>query len=135
MKRFAALASVMVLVAGMISFTPQAEARRGWGFGAGIVAAAVVGGAIAASAARHRAYAYYPRPYYYGPSYYYGASYYAGPRYYYGSPYGYAAPVYGYRAYTPAYYYSQPVYYRRPLVVYRAGFTRGWGGGWHRRRW
>jgi len=49
--RIAALALATLAVAGTIaSTTPQAEARgRGWGIGAGLLGAAVVGSAIAAS--------------------------------------------------------------------------------------
>ena len=88
---------------------------RGWGgVGFGFAAAAIIGGAIAAS-----------RPYYgYG---YYGYGY---PAYAYGYPaYGYAyAPSYSY-AYAPAYAYAYPrYYYGYPRVRYRSAFY-----GW--RRW
>ncbi len=66
----------------------------GWGFGAGLLGGAIVGGALAA-------------PYYYGGPYYYGAPYYYPPAY---EP-AYPAPGYGgdpascarrYRSYDPA---------------------------------
>lgn len=115
MKKLAMLAAATVFVFGAMANAPQAEARRGYGGGAGIVAALVIGGIVAASlASRRRSYAYYPRrTAYYGPSY------------------AYAAPTY-YRSYRRPVYYSRPVY-SRPVSVYRAGFTRGNRGGWGRR--
>ncbi len=48
--KIAALALATLAVAGTIASTTQAEARgRGWGIGAGLLGAAVVGSAIAAS--------------------------------------------------------------------------------------
>ena len=66
--------------------------RWGWGVGAGVVAGAIVGSAIARSS------------YYYGgyPSYGYGYGY---PAYSYGyAPYGYAPAYYGGYAYAPPVY-------------------------------
>jgi hypothetical protein len=123
MKPLAVILSVLTFAVGTISSSSEAEAhRRGFGIGAGIVAAAVIGGIIA-SAHRSRAYA---RPYY-GHSYYgYGPSYYR-------PSYAYAAPVY--RSYRPVYYAPRPVYYSRP--VYRVRYVnRGWGHrGWGHRGW
>jgi hypothetical protein len=67
---------------------------RGFGWGAGALAGAVIGGAIASSA-----YGYYGGPYYGygGPVYGYG-----GPAYGYGGPaYGGYYPAYGYPTYGP----------------------------------
>jgi hypothetical protein len=48
-SRIAALALATLAVAGSVASTTQAEARGlGWGIGAGLVGAAVVGSAIAA---------------------------------------------------------------------------------------
>lgn len=113
MRKWAVIAAAMVFGAGAVAYTPQAEARRGWGVGAGILAGALIGGALIASAHRHRAYAYYPRRAYYPrPVYYARPAYYSRPRYY--------APVYRYR---PVYYRAAPVYrYRyRPVRFYGAG--------------
>ncbi len=77
----------------------------GWGIGAGLLAGALIGGAIASST-----YGYYGAPYYYGSPYpYYGYGYYPprvvyyGGPYYGGSYYGYYRPyrVYRYRYYRP----------------------------------
>jgi hypothetical protein len=67
----------------------------GWGLGAGALAGAVVGGAIASSA-----YGYYGGPYYGYGGPYYGGGYYPA--------YGYGGPYYG-SGYSPAYGYG---YYR-----------------------
>lgn len=125
MRRLAVLASVMVFAAGAVAYSPSAEAhRRGYGgIGAGIVAAAVIGGILAASySSRRRHYAYYPqyRSHYYGPSY------------------AYAAPTYVYR--RPVYAY-RPVYVHRPARVYRhvrhvrAGFHSPRRVAYRVRRW
>ncbi len=118
MKRLAIVISVLAFAVGAVAYSPEAEARRrGFGIGAGIVAAAVIGGIIAASAHRHRAYA---RPYY-GYTPYYAP--------YYTRSYAYAAPVYRY--YRPV-YYSRPIYYSRPVYRVRPVFVvRSFGG----RRW
>lgn len=127
MRRLAVWASVLVFAASAVALSPEAEAsRRGGGIGAGIVAAAVIGGIVAASvASQRRHYAYYPRSYgYYGPSYAYAAPYYRS----------YYAPVYTYRrSYVPVYTYRSYRPYR-PIRYSRAGFvgSRHWHGG---RRW
>jgi hypothetical protein len=68
----------------------------GWGFGAGLLGGAIIGGALAAPY-------YYGRPYYYGAPYYppaaYGPGYYPGPAYG-GDGAGYCAQRY--RSYDPA---------------------------------
>ena len=106
--------------------TPVYWRGRGWGWGAGgLLAGAIIGGAIASSAP----YGYYGGgPYYggygYGPGYGYGyaPAYYGG----YGPSYGYggyyAGPrYYGYRAYRP--YYGPRYGYYRP---YRASDRGYW---------
>ncbi len=132
MRKLGVLASVMVFAAGAVVASPQAEARRG-GWGAGILAGALIGGVIAASIASHRRhYTYYPRSYgyYYRPSYAYAAPFFF-PTYSY-------RPVYRYRTYyAPVYRYRRvytPVYRYRPVRFYRAGIYGGryWRGG---RRW
>jgi hypothetical protein len=102
--------------------TPLAQTvqwrRRGWGVGAGIVAGAIVGGAIARSS------------YYYGgyPAYSYGYGGYSG--YSYGYPaysYDYASPAYSYGGYPGySYGYASPAYsgYAYAPRVYRR--WRGW---------
>ncbi len=80
----------------------------GWGIGAGFLAGALIGGAIASST-----YGYYGAPYYYGYGYPYPY-----PYPYYG---GYAPGVVYYGGYAP--YYGAYGYYR-PHRVYR-----------HYRRW
>jgi hypothetical protein len=101
---------------------------RGWGIGAGLLAGAVIGGAIANSN-----YGYYGSPYYGG----YGYSY---PSYGYAYPsYGYASPSYGYPSYGYAYphvahYYGHRHYYGgynaygyyRPHHVYYRHHYRHW---------
>jgi hypothetical protein len=109
MKRWAVVGSALVFAASAVAYSPEAEARRwgrgwGWGVGGGIVAAALIGGAIAASAGPGY-YSYYPRRAYYAPSYsYYSSPYYSS----YYSPYVYR-PV---RYYRPARYYRAARYYR-----------------------
>jgi hypothetical protein len=72
----------------------------GWGVGAGFLAGALIGGAIAA-------------PYAYGGPYVYGS--YAYPR----PAYDYAYPAYGY---SSAYYgYARPYYYGAPYYYYGYG--------------
>ena len=126
MRKMAVAAAALVFAAGAIFSAPQAEARRGWGgVGAGIVAAAVVGGIIAANSGYR-----YRTPYYgygYGSGYGYGYPSYYGPSYY-----SYGAPYYGY---SRSYY--RPVYAYRPIRVYRSGFVghrSHFRGGHHRRR-
>lgn len=92
----------------------------GWG-GGGLLAGAIIGGAIASSAP----YGYYGGgPYYggygYGPGYGYAPAYYGyGPSYGYGGYY--ARPrYYGYRAYRP--YYGPRYGYYRPYRVYHRGY-------------
>lgn len=131
MRRLAVVAAALVFAAGAIANSPEAEARRGWGgVGAGIVAAAVIGGIIAASASRRSygygyGYGYAPRSYY-GPSYYsYGTPYYGYSRSYY-------RPVYAYRPVRV----HRVVHYHRPVRFHRAGFVGGRGhfrGGFRRR--
>jgi BA14K-like protein len=76
----------------------QVQRGWGWGFGAGLLGGAIIGGALAA-------------PYYYGPGYYppayYGPGYYPAPAYGpgYGPGYGGDAAAYcsrRYRSYDPA---------------------------------
>jgi hypothetical protein len=114
--------------------TPVYWRGRGWGWGAGgLLAGAIIGGAIASSAP----YGYYGGgPYYggyggygygsgygygYAPSYGYAPAYYGG----YGPSYGYggyyARPsYYGYRAYRP--YYGPRYGYYRPYRAYDRGY-------------
>jgi hypothetical protein len=96
---------------------------RGWGWGGGgLLAGAIIGGAIASSSP----YGYYGGgPYYggYGPGYGYG---YAPAYYGYGPSYGYggyyARPrYYGYRAYRP-YYGPRYGYYRPYARPYYRGY-------------
>jgi hypothetical protein len=84
----------------------QVQWYGGWGWGAGAIAGAIIGGAIASSA-----FGYYgPPAYYYGyPQPYYGGYYYPRAAYY--------APDYGYP------YYG---YYARPYAVYPRYY--GWRG-------
>jgi len=82
--------------------------RRGWGWGAGALAGAVIGGAIASSA-----YGYYG-----GPAYDYG-----GPPYGGYSPYGYPAYV----GYGPYYDYGPWQAIQEPGA---ARFYRPYGYGW-----
>jgi hypothetical protein len=97
---------------------------RGWGWGGGgLLAGAIIGGAIASSAP----YGYYGGgPYYggygYGPGYGYG---YAPAYYGYGPSYGYAPyyarpRYYGYRVYRP--YYGPRYGYYRPYRAYHRGY-------------
>lgn len=100
--------------------------RRGWGWGgagAGLIAGALIGGAIASSAWGYGPYGgYYGGPYgYYGGGPYYGYPVYGyAPR-----PYYYPRYVsYGYRPYYGGYgYYGRPY---RPYWGYRYGYRR-WG--------
>ena len=85
---------------------------RGWGIGAGLVAGALIGSAIAA------------RPYYYGPAYPAYGAYYPPSPYYYGPPTVYApvaAVPYGYgNGYGNYGYYN--------------GYGRGCSGSYGQRR-
>jgi hypothetical protein len=101
----ATLALAMLLVT---SSTQQAEARRGWGWIGGGIAAAVILGGI-----HHRYY----RPYGYGYGYGYGY-----PSYAYGSGYG------GYYGN----YYAPRRYYRPRYYGYYGGYRPY---RWHRRHW
>jgi hypothetical protein len=110
---------VVALVAASVSLANPAEARwgRGWGgFGFGLAAAAIVGGAIAASTYPSYGYGYYPGYAYAYPAYSYG--YYPSRAYY---SYGYAYPNYGYAYYPRRSYYS---YAYAPGLRWRA--YRGW---------
>jgi len=98
---------------------------RGWGWGGGgLLAGAIIGGAIASSAP----YGYYGGGPYYGGGYGYGPGYGYGyaPAYYgYGPSYGYggyyARPrYYGYPAYRP--YYGPRYGYYRPYRAYHRGY-------------
>ena len=71
----------------------------GWGTGAGLLAGAIIGGAIANST-----YGYYGGPYAYGYPYPY---------------YGYYYPRTSYYGYGPYYGYPPHAYYYRPYHVYR----------------
>jgi hypothetical protein len=110
--RFAALALAGALLLTTINVTSASAywRGRGWGIGAGLVAGALIGSAIAA------------RPYYYGPAY---GAYYGAPRYYYGAPVVYApvaAVPYGYYGYGYGYGYG---YY---------GYASGCSGSYGQRR-
>jgi hypothetical protein len=80
LRRFI-IAIAIIAVLG-ISFKPTDASAHwrggwGWGVGAGFLAGALIGGALA------RPYYYAPGPYYYAP----GPYYYAPPHYYYGRGY------------------------------------------------
>jgi len=97
--------NVAAMKSAVVDHPTQVYWRGGWGWGAGAIAGALIGGAIASGA-----YGYYGPP-----AYYYGNPY----------PYGYYAPYYGY--YPP--YYGYPhygYYYGRPYRVYHPYY------GWHR---
>lgn len=79
----------------------------GWGVGAGLLAGALIGGAIASGP-----YGYYGAPYYYGYPYSY---------------YGYYHPRAVYYGYSPYYGYQSYGYYR-PYRIYH--YHR-----WHRHYW
>ena len=111
--------------------TVQWRGWRGRAFG-GLAAAAIIGGAIAASRPYYGygyGYGYPAYSYGYGPAYYS----YAGPSYGYGYSYAYPSYGYGYSyGYAPAYSYSYAdpyyAYASVPRVRYRA--VRAWRGRW-----
>ena len=74
MNRIAVASAATVFALAAVVSAPDAEARRGgFGWGGGLVAAAVIGGiaaAVIASRHRNRSYAYYPRQTYYSSAYY-----------------------------------------------------------------
>ena len=93
--------------------------RWGWGVGAGVVAGAIVGSAIARSS------------YYYGgyPAYGYGG--YPAYSYGYASPgysYGYASPAYSYGYASPGYSYgyASSAYYGYAYAPRVRRYWRGW---------
>ncbi len=114
--RTASLATVLLAATAVASLPTSANAqwRAGWGlggFGVGLAAGAIIGGALAA-------------PYYsygYAPGYSYGYAY---------------APAYGY-AYAPGYSYAYaPGYAYAPRYGY--GYARGiyaYAPSWGYRRW
>ena len=120
--RFVALAWSGALLLTTINVTSASAywRGRGWGIGAGLVAGALIGSAIAA------------RPYYYGPAYPAYGPYYGAAPYYYGPPVAYApvaAVPFGY-----GYGYGNGYGYGYGYYGYYNGYGSGCSGSYAQRR-